>query len=213
MLHLAGVTLSFSLVINLCFIPSNESQGNHFGYGCLKANANLLVGSDGNLILKCKAKRYLLGVKEGNFIVGILSWILSQSFSSIINYSAKMQRIIYGFEFFLESLNFSNVHTFGLLRMFLHNVKSRYQLRKQSICIYLTSLLSIILLPPSKNASVHAYDNANGVGLKIGACSWTCWRNTLQVYSFCGFFKSFEPLYKELGFGWTKPNCLAIKFG
>ena len=48
MLHLAGVTLSFSLVIKRCFIPSNESQGNHFGYGGLKANVNFLVSNDGN---------------------------------------------------------------------------------------------------------------------------------------------------------------------
>jgi len=62
MLHLVTDTLSFSLVISLCFIPNKESHGNHFGYGGLKAIAKSLVGSDGNLILKCKAKRYLLGV-------------------------------------------------------------------------------------------------------------------------------------------------------
>ena len=77
MLHLATVTLSFSLVISVCFIPSKESHGNHFGYGGLNANAKSVVGSDGNLILKCKAKRYLLGIKGGNFIEGSLSFILS----------------------------------------------------------------------------------------------------------------------------------------
>jgi len=35
------------------------------------------VGNGGNFILKCSAKRYLLGVKGGNFIVGILSKALS----------------------------------------------------------------------------------------------------------------------------------------
>jgi len=76
-LNLVEVTLSFSFVINFCLIHSKESQGSHFGYGGLKANANLLVGSGGNFILKCSAKRYLLGLKGGNFIVGILSKVLS----------------------------------------------------------------------------------------------------------------------------------------
>jgi len=35
------------------------------------------VGNGGNFILKCNAKRYLLGVKGGNFIVGIFSKVLS----------------------------------------------------------------------------------------------------------------------------------------
>jgi len=39
--------------------------------------ASSLVGSEGNLILKCNAKRYLLGMRGGNFIVGIFSKILS----------------------------------------------------------------------------------------------------------------------------------------
>jgi len=76
-LHLVAVTLSFSFIFNFCFIPSTESQKNHVGYGGLKAKAISLVGNDGNLILKCSAKRYLLGVKGGNFIVGIFSKILS----------------------------------------------------------------------------------------------------------------------------------------
>ena len=76
-LHLVVVTLSFSFVFNFCFIPSKESQNSHFRYGGLKPRASSLVGNDGNLILKCNAKRYLLGVKGGNFIVGILSKNLS----------------------------------------------------------------------------------------------------------------------------------------
>jgi len=76
-LHLVAVTLSFSFVFNFCFIPSKESQKNHFGYGGLKAKASSLVGSSGNLILKYTAKRYLLGMKGGNFVVGIFSKILS----------------------------------------------------------------------------------------------------------------------------------------
>jgi len=54
-------------------MPNSESQGRHFGYGDLKARANLLVGKAGSFILKCNTKRYLLGVKGGNFVVGILS--------------------------------------------------------------------------------------------------------------------------------------------
>jgi len=76
-LNLVEVTLSFSFVTNFFLIPSKESQGSHFGYGGLKANANLLVDNGGNFILKCGAKRYLLGIKGGNFIVGILLNVLS----------------------------------------------------------------------------------------------------------------------------------------
>jgi len=54
-------------------MPSSESHGSHFGYGGLKARANLLVGKAGSFILKCNTKRYLLGEKGGNVIIGILS--------------------------------------------------------------------------------------------------------------------------------------------
>ena len=76
-LHLVAITLSFFFFFNFCFIPNKESQNSHFGYGGLKARASSLVGNDGNLILKCNAKRYLLGVRGRNFIVGILSKNLS----------------------------------------------------------------------------------------------------------------------------------------
>jgi len=61
-----------------------------------------------------------------------------------------MQKIINSLEIFLESLNFSNVRTFVLLRFVLHNVKSRYQLRKQNFGIHSIGLMSIIVLPPSR---------------------------------------------------------------
>jgi len=67
----------FLLVPTRGFVLGKKSQGNHFGNGGLKARANLLVGSGGNLVLKYKAKKYLLGVKGGNFIVWILALILS----------------------------------------------------------------------------------------------------------------------------------------
>jgi hypothetical protein len=76
-LYLVEVTLSFSFVLNFLFIPSKESQGSHLGYGGLKARANLLDGNGGIFILKCNAKRYLLGVKGRNFIMGSLSKNLS----------------------------------------------------------------------------------------------------------------------------------------
>jgi len=77
-LNLVEVTLSFSFVINFCLIPSKESQGSHFGYGDLKANANLLVGNGGSFILKCITKRYLLEGKKwkfhsGNFVKSFIS--------------------------------------------------------------------------------------------------------------------------------------------
>jgi len=49
---------------------------------------------------------------------------------------------------FLESLNFLNMRTFVLLRFSLH-MKSKHQLRKQSVRIYTSGLAPIIVSPPS----------------------------------------------------------------
>ena len=109
-LNLVEVTLSFSFVINFCLIPSKESQGSHFRYGGLKAKANLLVGNGENLILKWSAKRYLLGVKGGNFVEEILSKVLSLK---VLAKDHKQFESIFGKPEFLEYayLWFSSIYS------------------------------------------------------------------------------------------------------